>query len=172
VFRTCSRRANCRSQVVLKKLADQFWGCMLCILFATTKKVLFTCVHCTTWPVFARKPLVVPRTTGYKTSLYDKYDDFDFAIVNFPFNVVTYHFLLLMVCTSPSWFDTQSWACLAYQAFFKLGKLVTKKLMWQSYNESRLKSSFRTFYACYNDLVCDYKFSLAHMLNDLFHTIC
>jgi hypothetical protein len=25
----------------------------------------------------------------------------------FPFYVVTYHFHLLMVCTSPSWFDTQ-----------------------------------------------------------------
>jgi hypothetical protein len=28
------------------------------------------------------------------------------------------------------------------------------------------------FYGRYNDLVCDYKLSLAHMLNDLFHTIC
>ena len=37
---------------------------------------------------------------------------------------------------------------------------------------NRLKSSFRKFYGRYNDLVCDYKLSLAHMLNDLFHTIC
>jgi hypothetical protein len=44
--------------------------------------------------------------------------------------------------------------------------------MLQGYNESRLKSSFRKFYGRYNDLVCDYKLSLAHMLNDLFHTIC
>jgi hypothetical protein len=29
-----------------------------------------------------------------------------------------------------------------------------------------------SFYGRYNDLVCDYKLSLAHMLNDLFHTIC
>jgi hypothetical protein len=43
--------------------------------------------------------------------------------------------------------------------------------MLQGYNESRLKS-FRKFYGRYNDLVCDYKLSLAHMLNDLFHTIC
>jgi hypothetical protein len=28
------------------------------------------------------------------------------------------------------------------------------------------------FYGRYNDLVCDYKLSLAHMLNYLFHTIC
>jgi hypothetical protein len=44
--------------------------------------------------------------------------------------------------------------------------------MLQPYNESRLKSPFRKFYGRYNDLVCNYKLSLAHMLNDLFHTIC
>jgi hypothetical protein len=42
----------------------------------------------------------------------------------------------------------------------------------QTYNESRLKSSFRKFYGRYNDFICNYKLSLAHMLNDLFHTIC
>jgi hypothetical protein len=37
------------------------------------------------------------------TTPYDKRDDFDFAIVNFPFlcTVVTYHFHLLMVFISP-----------------------------------------------------------------------
>ena len=44
--------------------------------------------------------------------------------------------------------------------------------MMQGYNESRLKSSFRKFYGRYNDLVCDYKLSLSHMLTDLFHTLC
>jgi hypothetical protein len=39
------------------------------------------------------------------TSLYEKRDDFDFAIVLF--YVVTYHFHLFMMCISPSWFDTQ-----------------------------------------------------------------
>jgi hypothetical protein len=42
----------------------------------------------------------------------------------------------------------------------------------QGYNECLLKSSFRKFYGRYNDLDCDYKLSLAHILNDLFHTIC
>jgi hypothetical protein len=63
-------------------------------------------------------------------------------------------------------------ACFAYEDFLKRGKLLTKKLMLQGYNESRLKSSFRKFYGRYNGLVCDYKLSLAHLLNDLFHTIC
>ena len=63
-------------------------------------------------------------------------------------------------------------ACFAYEDFSKQGKLLTNKLMLQGYNESRLKSSFRKFYGRYNDLVCYYNLSLAHMLNDLFHTIC
>ena len=64
-------------------------------------------------------------------------------------------------------------SCFAYYDFSKGGKLLTNKLMLQGYkNESRLKSSFRKFCGRYSDLVCDYKLSLAHMLNDLFHTIC
>jgi hypothetical protein len=50
--------------------------------------------------------------------------------------------------------------------------ILTKKSMLQGYNESLLKSLFGKFYGRYNDLVCDYKLSLAHMPNDLFHTIC
>jgi hypothetical protein len=42
----------------------------------------------------------------------------------------------------------------------------------QSYNDYRLKSSFRKFKGRYNDLICNCKLSLAHMLNDLFHTLC
>jgi hypothetical protein len=105
------------------------------------------------------------------TSLYDKRDDFDFTIVNFPF-------LCSNVPHSPAYgvYISQliryARACFAYENFSKRGKLLTKKLMLQCYNESRLKSPFRKFYARYNDLVCDYKLSLAHMLNDMFHTIC
>jgi hypothetical protein len=61
--------------------------------------------------------------------------------------------------------------CFAYEVFSKLGKLMTNKLMLQGYIESRLKSSFRTFYGHYNDVVSDYKLSLAHVLNGLFHTL-
>jgi hypothetical protein len=46
--------------------------------------------------------------------------------------------------------------------------------MLQGYNVSRLKSSVYKFYGRYNDLVYDYKLSLAHMPDDLldchFHT--
>ena len=105
------------------------------------------------------------------TLLYDKRDDFDFTIVSFPF-------LCSNIPLSPvygvniSQLIRYARACFAYEDFSKRGILLTKKLMLQGYNESRLKSSFRKFYGRYNDLVCDYKLSLAHMLNDLFHTMC
>ena len=105
------------------------------------------------------------------TSLYDKRDDFDFAIVNFPF-------LCSDIPLSPGYgvFISQliryARACFAYEDFSQRSKLLTIKLMLQGYNESRLKSSFRKFLGHYNDLVCDYKLSLAHMLKDSFHTIC
>ena len=105
------------------------------------------------------------------TTLYDKRDDFNFAIVNFPF-------LCSNIPLSPAYgvYISQliryARACYAYENFLKRGQLLTNKLMLQGYNESRLKSSFRKFYGCYNDLVCNYKLSLGHMLNDLFHTLC
>jgi hypothetical protein len=94
------------------------------------------------------------------TTLYDKRDGFDFAIVNFPF-------LWSKLPLSPAYgvYISQliryARACFAYEDFSKWRKLLTKKLMLQGYNESRLKSSFRIFYSHYNDLVCDYKLSLA-----------
>jgi hypothetical protein len=65
-------------------------------------------------------------------------------------------------------------AYFAYGNFSKRGQLLTNKLMLQGYNESRLKSLFCNFCCRYNGHVCNYKLSLAHMLNDLldcrFHT--
>jgi hypothetical protein len=52
----------------------------------------------------------------------------------------------------------------------EVGKFFLMK-MSETYQMS-LKPSFHRFYGRYNDLVYDYKLSLAHMLNDLFHTLC
>jgi hypothetical protein len=88
------------------------------------------------------------------TSLYDKRDAFDFAIVNFPF-------LCSNIPLSPAYgvYVSQliryARACFTYEDFSKRGRLLTNKLMLQGYNESRLKSSFRKFYGRYNDLVCN-----------------
>jgi hypothetical protein len=103
------------------------------------------------------------------TTQYDKYDDLDFAIVNFPFLCINipllpaygvYIFYLILYAR----------ASLVYEDFSKRGKLLTKKLMFQGYDEARLKHSFRQFYDRYNDFVCNYNLLLAYMLNDLFHT--
>jgi hypothetical protein len=97
--------------------------------------------------------------------------DFDFAIVNFPF-------LCSNIPLSPpygvhvSQLIRYTRTCFAYEYFSKRGRLLTDKLMLQGYNEFRLKSSFRKFYGRYNYLICYYKLPLAHMLDDLFHTIC
>ena len=97
------------------------------------------------------------------TSLYDKRDDFYFAIVNFPF-------LCSNIPLSPAYgvYISQliryARACFEYEDFSKRGRLLTNKLMLQGYNKSRLKSSFRKFYGGYNDLVCDNNLSLTHML--------
>ena len=96
------------------------------------------------------------------TTLYNKRDDFDFAIVNFLF-------LYSNVPLSPAYVVYVSQliryarACHAYDDFFEARPTTNKKLMLQGYNESRLKSSFRKFYGHYNDLICDYKLSLSHV---------
>ena len=116
------------------------------------------------------EPIVLGLFAKFLEFLPDKRDDFDFAIVNFPI-------LCSIIPLSPAYgvYISQliryARACFACEDFSKRCKLLTNKLMFQGYNESRLKSSFRKFYGRYNDLVCDYKLSLAHMLNDLFHTI-
>jgi hypothetical protein len=46
---------------------------------------------------------------------------------------------------------------IAYENLSKWNKLLTKQLMLQGYNESRLKSSLCKFYSRYNDLISDYK---------------
>jgi hypothetical protein len=97
------------------------------------------------------------------TSLYVKRDIFHFAILHFPYLCSTVPFLLLMVCISR--FNTQERVCV-----WGLFKLLTSKMMLQGYNESRLKPSFLKFYGRYNGIVSCYKLSLAHMLNDMFHT--
>jgi hypothetical protein len=101
---------------------------------------------------------------------YNKRANFDFAIINFPIPCSN-------IPISPAYgvYISQliryARACFAYKDFSKWGKLLTKKLMLQGYNESRLKSLFCKFNGRYNYLVYDYKLSLAYMLNDLFHTL-
>ena len=103
------------------------------------------------------------------TQLYDKRDDFNFAIVNFPYTCSN-------IPLSPAYgvYISQliryARACSTYERFLNRGRLLTDKLIIQGFLESRLMSAFRKFYGRYNDLIHNYKLSLSHMLSDIFHT--
>jgi hypothetical protein len=107
------------------------------------------------------------------TSLYDKRGDFDFAIVNFPF-------LCSNIPLSSGVYISQliryARICFAYEDFSKRGKLLTKKLMLQGYNESYHFGNFTiavmTKFTITNNhwLICFKWFVLYSLLECCFHT--
>jgi hypothetical protein len=107
------------------------------------------------------------------TQLYDKRDDFNFSIVNFP-NLCT------NIPASPAYgvYISQliryARACSAYDQFLHVirGSLLTKKLMSQGFQMSRLQAAFHKCYDPYNDLIYPYNLSLSHMLSDMFDNNC
>ena len=102
-----------------------------------------------------------------KTKLYDKRDDFNFSIVNFPF-------LCDNIPAAPangvyiSQLIRYSRACVYYQDFLDRGLLLTKKLLNQGFLMVRLKSSLRKFYGRHHDLVDRYGKSVKQMMRDMF----
>ena len=85
---------------------------------------------------------------GLTTQLYDKRDDFNFSIVNFPFIDSNY------ICE--------------YNDFLYRGSILTSKLLKQGYSVEKLKTAFRKFYGRHSDLVGKYNISVSHMLQGLF----
>ena len=100
------------------------------------------------------------------TSIYDKRDDFNFHITNFPF-------LSSNFPTSPAYgvFISQliryARACSSYGCFILRATQLSNKLLEQGYVKERLKSSLRKFYGRYRDLIKQYDVSLSQMLNDI-----
>ena len=100
------------------------------------------------------------------TRLYDKRDDFDFRIVNFPF-------ISSNILESPAYgvYISQliryARACSSYCDFIYRGKAQTAKLIEQGYVQNRLKVYGLKFYDRYNDLVGFYNVSLTQFLGDL-----
>ena len=101
-----------------------------------------------------------------RTSLYDKRDDFNFHITNFPF-------LSSNIPTSPAYgvFISQlirySRACSSSECFILRAARLSSKLLRQGYVMERLKSSPRKFYGRYGDLIKHYEVSLSQMLHDI-----
>ena len=93
-----------------------------------------------------------------RTSLYDKRDDFNFHITNFPF-------LSSNIPSSPAYgvFISQliryARACSSYECFILRAARLSSKLLGQGYVMERLKSSLRKFYGRYGDLIKHYEVS-------------
>ena len=110
--------------------------------------------------------LSIGRDGQLHTSIYDKRDDFNFHITNFPF-------LSSNIPSSPAYgvFISQlirySRACSSYDCFILRARRLSSKLLKQGYLAERLKSSFRKFYGRYGDLIQQYEVSLSRMLNDI-----
>ena len=101
-----------------------------------------------------------------RTSLYDKRDDFNFHVTNFPF-------LSSNIPSSPAYcvFISQliryTRAFSSYECFILRAARLSSKLLGQGYVMERLKSSLRKFYGRYGDLIKHYEVSLAKMLHGI-----
>jgi hypothetical protein len=95
-----------------------------------------------------------------RTKLYDKRDDFNFPIVNFPF-------ICSIIPAAPasgvyiSQLIQHSRTCDSFQDCLDRGLLLTRKLLNQGFLLVKLKSSLRTFYGRHHDLVDRYGLSVS-----------
>jgi len=102
-----------------------------------------------------------------RTKLYDKRDDFNFAIVNFPF-------ICSNIPPAPAYWVyisqliRYSRACGSYQDFLDRGLLLRRKPLNQGFPLVKLKSSLRKFYGRHHDLVDPYGISVSQMTKDMF----
>ena len=131
-----------------------------------TSKLVTRTTQSTTSASYLDLLLSIGRDGQLHTSIYDKRDDFNFHITNFPF-------LSSNIPSSPAYgvFISQlirySRACSSYECFILRARRLSSKLLKQGYLAERLKSSFRKFYGRYEDLIQQYEVSLSRMLNDI-----
>ena len=101
------------------------------------------------------------------TRLYDKRDDFDFHIVNFPY-------LSSNIPSGPSYgvYISQliryARCCSDYDDFRYRHKCLVDRLLSQGYIALRVEKSFKKFYGRYQDLIEKYQRSVNVMVNDSF----
>jgi hypothetical protein len=98
-----------------------------------------------------------------RAKLYDKRDDFNFPIVNFPFicsNIPAAPAYGVYISQLIQYFR----ACGSYQDFLDRGLLLTRRFLLV-----KLKSSLRKFYSRHHNLVDRYGISVSQMTTDMFH---
>ena len=101
------------------------------------------------------------------TRLYDKRDDFNFPIVNFPFlssNIPS----ALAFGVSVSQLIRYARASSNYQDFMERGKVLTTKLLSQWYQKTKLVATFKKFYGRHHDLVYPYNVAVSRIVSDVF----
>jgi hypothetical protein len=103
-----------------------------------------------------------------RMKLYDKRDDFNFPIVNFPF-------ICSNIPAAPAYgvylsqMIRYSRACGSYQHFLDRGLLLTRKLLTRGFHLLKLKLSLRKWYGSHHDMVDRYVISVSQMTTDMFH---
>ena len=99
------------------------------------------------------------------TRLNDKRDDFIFSIVNFPF-------LSRNIPSAPVYGVYVSqlirYACSSYQDFMERGKVLTKTLLSQGYQKTKLVATLKKFYGRNIDLVNPYNVAVSRIVSDVF----
>ena len=101
------------------------------------------------------------------TRLYDKRDDFDFHIVNFPFlsrNIPSGHSYGVYI----SQFIRYARCCSHYDDLRYHHKYLVDRFLSQGYKALRLEKSFKKFYDRYQDLIEKYQRLVNVMVNDSF----
>ena len=111
--------------------------------------------------------LAIGDDNKLSTRLYDKRDDFNFSIVNFPY-------LCSNIPASPAYgvFVSQliryCRASSKYQDFVSRSIRLVSRLTEQGYVLPRLKAAFKKFYGRHHSLVDKYTLTVSQMANDIF----
>ena len=98
--------------------------------------------------------------------MYDKRDDFNFPIVNFPF-------LCSNILAAPAYgvYVSQlvrySRASSKYVEFIERGILLSQKLLRQGYESIKLRSSLKKFYGRHHELIVHYDKSVSEIISDI-----
>ena len=122
---------------------------------------------------------IIESNNRLYTKLYDKRDDFDFHIVNFPFlssnipsspsyGVYISQLIRYARCCQDIILLIISWCCSYYDDFGYRHKLLVDRLLSQGYEVKRLRNTFKKFYGRYSDLIGKYQRSVKDMEADSF----
>ena len=101
------------------------------------------------------------------TRLYDKRDDSNFPIVNFPF-------LNSNIPSAPAYGVNVSQliryarTCSNYQDFMERWKVLTTKLSTKGYQKTKLVATLKKFYGRHHDLINPYNVAVSRIVSDVF----